>query len=97
MTHTKPLWFVLTKAIMLSGLIVFYLFWYVPSMRMQFQYRKQMDSTFTPAQACANQAMATAQYEAIRGCYANWETWEETHDVPESGWNWPWASYRGSR
>jgi hypothetical protein len=89
-----PLWFVLTKTTLLSGLLVFYLFWFVPTTRSQLAYRQAMDRTFYEGQDCWERKYREGDYDGSSHCYDKWEQWQYVNNSPEPGWHLPWSVWK---
>lgn len=92
----RPAWFVFTKSGMLLCVLVFYAFWYVPSMRQLDEFRTAMDSVFGKAEDCSTKAFADKRYGDVRPCFAEWDDWvsKNSSSQPHPHWDWPWANWK---
>ena len=94
MYRHRPAWFVFTKAGLLLSVLVFYAFWYLPSMRQQQAFRSAMDRVFDKAEDCSAKAFADKRYGDVRPCFSEWDKWASDNSSPEPHWDWPWASWK---
>lgn len=87
---------IIIRGALILGLLIFYLFCYVPSMRSQMAYREAMDKTFGDAQACWDREFNRANFSVANSCFNTYYAWKDKNPIPEMGWNWPWRSWKES-
>jgi hypothetical protein len=83
-------WIAAIKLVMITGLLVFYLFWYLPNMKRIHAEREELDSHFNASEDCWNGAMNRKDYVAASDCSERFLEWEATRNTDKYAERWGW-------